>query len=402
MAKALDPSTPLEEIVSDDLVSDTWVELVPLSSIEPQSVEWLWPGRIALGKVTLLCGNPGLGKTFLTLDAAGRVSNGLYWPDGTGPAPLGEVVILSGEDGAADTIRPRLDAISADVERIFILDGVRSHDEEGKPIKRQVNLKRDVEHLRKMLQSRPEIRLVIIDPISQYLGNVDSHKNAEVRSVLGPLGELAEEFNVAILSVTHLSKGVGPAIYRAMGSLAFVAQARAAFAIVKSPTDEELRFFLPIKNNLASKPDGLAYRIVDGRMVWSPDPVAADVDELVSPSSPKKSSGGKLDEAVEWMRERLQDESEIESETFREEMEQAGITFATFKRAKASLKLKSRKGRGQHGRWMVSLLKVVPDAPVGPLEPLETLGWSDPAQESQPNQESQEERREPDGPSRVD
>ena len=102
-----------------------------LSEVTPQRIEWLWPGRFALGKLTLLSGDPGLGKSFVTLDMAARISNGVPWPDSpTVPNPRGSVVLLSAEDDLADTIRPRLDAAGADVERITAIEGVRFYSSE--------------------------------------------------------------------------------------------------------------------------------------------------------------------------------------------------------------------------------------------------------------------------------
>lgn len=150
----------------------------------------------------------------------------------------------------------------------------------------------------------------MIDPVAAFCGKVDSHKNSEVRGLLAPLAELAGRHRVAIVSVTHLSKTGGTtAVYRAMGSLAFAAAARAVWAIVKDQDDPQRRLFLPAKLNLARDPDGLAYRIDDGRVVWEHEPVKLHADEAfaaeAAASAGTSNRGSERREAVAWLREQL-------------------------------------------------------------------------------------------------
>jgi len=203
----------------------TQPEVIRLADVSPEQVEWLWPGRIAVGKLTVLAGNPGLGKSLATLDIAARVSVGKCWPDNRWEQqPIGGVVLLSAEDDLGDTIRPRLDAHGADVTRIVALKSIKGADGAG-DYNRLFDLSRDLEHLRAAIGTVENCRLIVVDPISAYLGKTDSHKNSDVRGVLSPLADLAAETRVAILAVSHLRKGEGAAIYRTMGSLAFVAAA---------------------------------------------------------------------------------------------------------------------------------------------------------------------------------
>ena len=166
--------------------------IVRLADVEPAPVEWLWPGDIViLGKVTMLAGDPGLGKSLVTLDVAARVSRGAAWPDTPHDRqPVGGVVLLSGEDDIADTIRPRLDAHGAEVSRVIAMQGIQASDSAG-DYKRPVDLARDLEQLRAAIKSVENCRLVIVDPVSAYMGKSDSHVNAEVRALLAPLAELA-------------------------------------------------------------------------------------------------------------------------------------------------------------------------------------------------------------------
>jgi len=259
--------------------------LVCLADVAPQPIRWLWPGRIALGKPTLIVGDPGLGKSFLTLWLAAQITTGREWPDDPlSVAPLGDAILLNAEDDAADTIRPRLDAAAADPSRVIALQGVRRIDPKGGPPALSLfTLHRDIPMLKAAIKKRPETKLVVIDPVSAFLGDVDSHNNSEVRALLAPLAQLAAEEGVALVIVSHLNKsGMGKAVYRTTGSLAFPAAARAVWAVTRDQEDDKRRLFLPIKNNIAEDQGGLAFRIIDGALEWEPDPVAIRADEAMA------------------------------------------------------------------------------------------------------------------------
>ncbi len=145
---------------------------VRASGIDPQPIRWLWEQRFALGKLNLIAGDPGLGKSILTLDMTARITRGATWPvDGTS-APQGSVLIVSAEDDPADTIIPRLIAAGADLALVRIAEQVIDYGTEI-PIERELSLDRDLELL--AAQIPDDCRLVIVDPISAYLGNTDSH-----------------------------------------------------------------------------------------------------------------------------------------------------------------------------------------------------------------------------------
>jgi putative DNA primase/helicase len=317
--------------------------LVRLADVVAAPVQWLWEGRIAVGKTTMLAGDPGLGKSFLTLDMAARISTGMPWPDcPTLPNPAGGVVLLNCEDDLADTIRPRLDRMGADCTRITALAGVRTiSGETGQMVERAFSLDRDVPRLEAAIRATPGCRLVIIDPITAYLGDADSHKNAEVRALLAPLGDLAARCGVAVVCVSHLNKGGGgAAIYRTMGSLAFVAAARAAWAVVKDRDDPagNRRLVLPVKNNLGPDNTGLAYRLIDGAVEWEPDPITMTADDALA-SSGDGTPGpepARRTHAVAWLRELLAD-GEMEVEEIRREAGHAGFAWRMLQRAAGEL-----------------------------------------------------------------
>ena len=202
-----------------------------LADVEPEPVRWLWPDRIARGKINLIAGHPGRGKSTLTLYLAALVSRGGVWPDGA-KVEQGSVVLITCEDDIGDTIVPRLIAMEADRDRIHTLDAVR--DDKGN--ERPFDLASGLKGLAALAAQIERPVLIVIDPISAYLDRVDSHNNAEVRGALRPLQELAAKTGAAVLMVSHFNKGTldNSAMSRISGSGAFAAVCRSAW-IVGSP-----------------------------------------------------------------------------------------------------------------------------------------------------------------------
>jgi putative DNA primase/helicase len=348
-----------------------------LADIAPERIAWLWPGRIPAGKLTIIAGDPGLGKSLLTVDLAARISSGSNWPDGTENVEAGGVVILSAEDDPADTIRPRLDAADADVSRINLLQGVERYDRENKrKTQRPVSLQRDLDALEEAIGQTADCKLVIIDPINAYVGGgVDTHKDAELRTVLTPLCDLAAKTGAAIVAVSHLNKGSNsPAIQRTMGSMAFVAAARSVWLVIRDPKEASgpRRLLLPVKANLGPDTGGLSCDVRTcpcGQpiLAWSADPVCESADELLSFREDRRTSKPTpaLDEAKDWLREALADGPQPSKELFAEAKD-CGISKVTLKRAKSELGIRAEKG-GFDGGWMWSLDEdretVIPFAP---------------------------------------
>ena len=220
----------------ESTASETAHEPMPIlqsmADVVTQGIAWLWPNRLALGKLSLVIGDPGNGKSFWSLDIAARISTGTKWPDDCGDAPTGSVLLMGVEDDLSDTVKPRLEAAGADVSKIVALTGVANKDQAGE-YERTVDLRRDIPVLETAIQSVADCKAIIIDPISAFLGKTDSHVNAEVRETLAPLSQLAERYAVAIIAITHLRKGETDALHRAMGSVAFTAAARSVWAIAK-------------------------------------------------------------------------------------------------------------------------------------------------------------------------
>ncbi len=324
----------------------------PFSEIKPEILKWLWPGRIPLGKLTLLIGDPDRGKSVCSIDIAAHVSRGASFPDGAA-CEQGPVIIASAEDDPADTIRPRLDYAGADVARVHILEGMCITLSDSSTVERAFDLETGIAALEDALSRIRGVRLIIIDPISAYLGGSDSNTNAEVRGVLAPLAALAAKYGVAVLCITHLRKSAGPAVHRAIASIAFVAAARAVWAIASDPSDPDRRLMLAVKQNLAPSIGGLAFRIgarnglpyVD----WESGTVSLTADDVLNIEDRHHSE---RTDAEHWLREYLAD-GPVEAQETIKAANKAGITKTTLWRAADSLSVVKRKlgGRGAGWEW---------------------------------------------------
>ncbi|MGD1041492.1 MAG: AAA family ATPase [Sedimentisphaerales bacterium] len=354
MKRILDSDEPVGECVSeiqqiaeglDGAIepSDSKPIIKTLADVKPLPIDWLWFNRIPLGMLTLILGDPGLGKSFLTLYMASRVSTGGAWPDRDGIpdncASKGSVVILTAEDDLSHVVRPRLDALEADVTKIDALEGVKIKDENDREHCEYFNLQRDLSALQQAVRSRKDTKLVVIDPLSAYLGGrIDSHKDAEVRSVLRPLVELAEQCSVAVVGVTHLNKNAnGKAVYRAMGSLAFLAAARTCWLVTADPNDPDSkrRLLTPAKHNVLIEPTGLAFEIVDGKVVFESEPVTLTADEALSTVSTIEPEA--LNKAKTWLVEQLPQGSAVTAADIFRRADEQGIKKGTLRRAKQEL-----------------------------------------------------------------
>ena len=355
------------------------------SDIKARKVDWLWDQRLPRGKVVLVAGEGGLGKSMALAWIAATVSTGRDWPCGEGQSPIGSVIILSAEDDAADTIIPRLMAADADCYKVHILSAVRREDEKGH---RSFNLQQDLPALEKKIGELRDVVLVIIDPITSYLGAVDSHRNAELRSVLEPLGEMAARLGVTVIANTHLSKSTaGSANSRVIGSVAFVNHARAAFIVTADSDDPARRLFLPSKTNLGRACDGLAYRIADtvvmggdGEVIWAPyvkwedSTVKISADEAVAAMGGDAESRGAKEDAKAFLQELLADGA-VPAKDAKRQAEEAGISTASLRRARHALRVDVRRegGIAEKGQWLWSLR-----CSLSEMSTLDTLGENRP------------------------
>lgn len=324
--------------------------LIRLSDVEPTTVRWLWPGRIPRGRMTLLVGRPGGGKSFATADFAARVSTGRDWPDGT-PCTAGSVLLCSAEDDPADTIAPRLIAHDADRSRIHLLTGVRFSRDDGSESERVFTL-HDLDPLRQALETLDDCRLILVDPIGSYLGGqADAHRDNEVRGVLAPLCKIAEEHDAALLVVSHTRKSAAAhADDTAMGSRAFTGLARSVLHLMADPDDDtqRRRLLLPGKNNLAERPAGLAFDIGPGVFTddddqprpcvrWHDGTVDITADDAVNREPITQSQSTERDEAAEWLQQALAAGARPAKDIIEEAQQVKTISKRTLDRAKKAI-----------------------------------------------------------------
>jgi hypothetical protein len=347
------------------------VSLTRLDEVQPKPIDWLWTARVPKGKLSLLVGDPGVGKSWIGLDVAARVSRGAEWPDG-GIAPTGDVVILSAEDGLDDTIRPRLDLLGADVTRIHALTAIhervntdnrtaanlveaaRAVGAEIPTVTRSPLLTRDVERLERVILATGAV-LLIVDPVSAYLGDTDSHRDADVRGVLAPLAAVADKTGAAIVGIMHLRKTAGgPAIHRAIGSIAFVAAARLVLAVAPDPEDDTRRLIVPAKSNICAPAAALAYRLVDGKLAWETEPVTGiTADALLSRPEDRVARDHETD-AARLMRELIADTTAwpMDADHAYTLARETGIAATTIRSTARRLGVRTRRvGFGRGGKW---------------------------------------------------
>jgi hypothetical protein len=323
--------------------------VITVSNVAPEAIQWLWPGRLAFRKLTILAGNPGLGKSMIALDVAARASSGRPLPGGSPALGPIDVLIIAAEDGIADTIRPRLDQLGADVARVHVLRA-RVHGDREAPI--------TLGHVDTIGAAVDQVgaRVVIIDPLSAYLGDTDSHRDAEVRGLMTPIAELAERKGVAVIGVMHLSKTAGrSAIHRASGSVAFVAQARFALAVIADPQNRERRYLAPMKCNLAKEPTTLAYTLPDGRLTWDQAAVENfDLDGTLAAGEGTPRDKGEQTDAAAVIRDLLADAGSWPLDA-REALEAGrahGIPERTMQWTARRLGIRVvRSGFGRGGKW---------------------------------------------------
>ena len=312
-----------------------------LADVAPERVSWLWPGRLPLGKLVVVDGDPATGKSTLSLDLAARVSTGGPWPDGADSNGPGGVLLLSAEDGLADTIVPRLNAAGADLARVHALTDVPAVDDDGEVRRVPPSLPRDVPTIERIIIEH-KVQLVIVDVLMAFLsGKVDSHRDQDVRGVLHQLADMADRSSCTIVLIRHLNKAAGSnALYRGGGSIGIVGAARAAYLVARDPEDEARRIFAVTKCNLAVEPPSLAYRLVDdpdngcARIEWEDGPVEHTAASLLRiPVDDDERT--ERDEAADWLLGYLADNGgQAPRKDVVKAARSAGYTEATLKRAK--------------------------------------------------------------------
>jgi len=346
------------------------VEIIRASDVKIEPISWLWDGWLAAGKLHILGGAPGTGKTTIGMALAATLTSGGRWPDGT-QSPVGNVAIWSGEDDPADTLIPRLILSGADRSRVHFITGTREGND-----RQSFDPGRDMEPLRDRLVEIGEIRLLIVDPIVSAITG-DSHKNAEVRRGLQPLVDLAASLRCALVGITHFSKGTSgrDPVERVTGSLAFGAMPRVVLVAAKyqeGDGERIKRVFLRAKSNIGSDDGGFEYELQEGELkdhpgispisvLWG-NSVKGTARELLATADAtgEDGKGNALADAEQFLLDLLADEP-LPVKTIEAKAKEAGYPMPTIQRAKSALGIKSEKEKkNMAGGWVWRLPKAEP------------------------------------------
>jgi AAA domain len=332
--------------------------VIRLADVAPERVRWLWPSWIPLGKLTMLDGDPGLGKSTLTLDLAARVSTGSPLPDGEPVGAKGAVLVASAEDGIADTLRPRVAAAGGDLSRVVVLDHVA---EAGGS--RPLVLPDDLDHVEGRALELGAV-LIVIDPFMAYLsGAVDSHRDQDVRRAMHRMKEMAERTGAAVLTVRHFTKSEARAVHKGGGSVGISGAARSLLMVAADPDDEALRVYAVIKSNLAAVPKSLAYRVVGdelhdcARIAWQ-GTSGRTADELTRQREREERLAPKLEAAEARLERMLADGPRLRAD-IEAAAQEDGVSWRTVERAKKHLGVEDgqrpepgRQGAGPSWWWL--------------------------------------------------
>jgi putative DNA primase/helicase len=330
--------------------------LTRASDIAPEMIEWLWPGRIALGKLSIIAGDPKIGKSQITAFLAATVSIGGEWPCHEGRAPLGNVIILSAEDDAGDTMRPRLEVANADLSRIHFLDINQVKDGENR---RPFDILLDARTLEHAVRRFADVRLIIIDPITAFLKSTGAQRAAADR-----LKQLAANLGAAVVVTAHLAKTARrSAITQVLGSVGLVAVARTILLVTRE-RETDRRLFLMAETNIARSHTGLAFKIEPkttpagmqvSAVVWD-GPVKVSADEALTAATGTRTLQPALVDARDFLRILLA-EGPVAAKAIRAEASDAGISYPSLRRAAEFLGVKARRIGGIAGRgsWIWEL-----------------------------------------------
>lgn len=306
----------------------TELRMIKMSDVQSQEIEWLWYPFIPYGKLTIVQGDPGDGKTTLVLNISAKLSQGEGLEEEMKTSEPMNIIYQTAEDGLADTVKPRLEIAGANCERILVID------ESDK------SLSMADERLEIALQ-QTGARLLILDPIQAYLGGgMDMNRANEARDMTKKLGALAEKYKCAIVLIGHMNKATGnKAAYRGMGSIDFFAVARSVLLVGRVEGQPDLRAVVQIKNNLAAFGHPKAFRLSENGFEWQGD-YEITADEVLGGIAPK---ANKFEQAKRLLRELAETSRMVSSTEVLEFAKEQGISKRTLESAKRELQIPAKR-----------------------------------------------------------
>lgn len=304
------------------------LNIIKMSEIQSEEIEWLWYPFIPYGKLTIIQGDPGDGKTTLSLNIAAKLSKGESLDEEMKISEPINIIYQTAEDGLADTVKPRLELADADCERILVIDesseALSMADERLEEAIKLTNAK-----------------LLILDPIQAYLGaGTDINRANEARDMTKKLGALAEKYKCAVLLIGHMNKASGTkASYRGIGSIDFFAVARSVLLVGRIEGEESLRAVVQIKNNLAAFGNSKAFELSEEGFRWIGD-YDISADEVLGGIAPK---ANKLDQAKRLLLELAEGTNRMQSKDIFEIAKEEEISKRTLENAKRELNISAKK-----------------------------------------------------------
>jgi hypothetical protein len=336
------------------------LKTVSLADVEPEQVEWLDKGYIPLGKITGIIGDPGLGKSTLTLLYMASHTTGLPMPGGTRNAPA-HAVLVSAEDGLADTIVPRLRAAGADLSRVTALICMQATDEGGIVQERPIFIPRDIPRIREVIEETGAT-LLVIDPLTAYLDpDFNSHRDQDVRTALAPLARMADETRCAVVLVRHLNKAAGGnTLYRGGSSIGITGAERAELVVALDPDDDTKRVVAVHKHNLRKPVPALSFKLLETpdeqpyvHFLGTSPHTAAHL--LAVPADEETRS--ETDEAADWLRDQLESHGGTMPASEAQDLgKKAGISPKVLRSARLRICEKPvKEGFGKTSQWLWNL-----------------------------------------------
>jgi hypothetical protein len=312
------------------------------NTVRPKKIGWLWPDRIPYGFLTLMAGRTGVGKSFVTLDLAARLTVGEEIPFYGGACFTRSNVLIISEDSHEYVLAPRMIEADADMSRVSFMSWEAM----------AAFTLTDVQMLDDMFEASGRPRLVVIDPPTNFLGARDEHKNAEVRSALMGVSVWSMRHDVACVMITHCNKGVKKdmaALDRIIGSVAWASTSRIAHIFAPDPDCPSSGLFLPLKSNIGQMPEGLSYEIEKtdtlARVNWT-GTIDLSADDALS--GEKKKPRGIA--AVEWLTERFREKRDWTSDDLKAAAAAAGVSKnALWAPEVAALPIRKRPVTGDDG-----------------------------------------------------
>lgn len=319
----------------------TKLRMIKLSEIQAEEVKWLWFPMIPYGKLTIVQGDPGDGKTTLILNIAAKLSRGEGLDENMKPTEPMNIIYQTAEDGLADTVKPRLEMAGADCERIMVID------------ESEKSLSMIDERLEEAI-IKTNAKLLILDPIQAYLGGgMDMNRANEARDMTKKLGALAEKYKCAIVLIGHMNKASGnKAAYRGMGSIDFFAVARSVLLVGRVEGEPNIRAAVQIKNNLAQFGHPKAFEMMESGFRWLGD-YEITADEVLGGIAPKTN---KLEQAKQMLRELAETSNAVQSNEIFDMADEQGISKRTLENAKKELGIRAKK---VNNTWYWELDKVI-------------------------------------------